>query len=437
MTGKQITQLQLNGRNFTQLVTLVPGVSNQTGAGRGTVGISATVGYSINGGRTEYNNWEIDGGDNMDNGSNTTLNVYPSLDAIGEVQSPHFQLRSAVRSQRFRHHRSRDQVRNQQVPRRSSTNSSAMTISMRAIIFAPDIPTYKKNDFGYTIGGPVYIPGVYNKSKEKTFFFFSQEWRKEINPTTFNVPVPSCVERGLQPGAGDVGCTGTQAAFGDFSEPCNLPPPNGPVDCPIIPNGPSQGSFFANNQVPIDMDPTHGAVPLLAMFPFPNSHDADNAQWSFNDSTSTPTYWREELFKIDHNINSKLHASVRYIHDSWNSVSPVPLWTNGGSYPTIQDCLRAALDQPRDSPHGHGRVRPCSMNLWPAIPRITLRFRTRVHGRDPTATTLVFSRMASAAGSCLESDWAAVPCSTVLARMPGMFPTARSTRTQAIPTATT
>src|SRR5437773_9858668 len=86
VTGKQITQLELNGRNFTQLVTLIPGVSNQTGQDEGTVGVYGNVAFSINGGRTEYNNWELDGGDNMDNGSNETLNVYPSLEAIAEFK---------------------------------------------------------------------------------------------------------------------------------------------------------------------------------------------------------------------------------------------------------------------------------------------------------------------------------------------------------------
>ena len=86
VTGKEITQLQLNGRNFTTLVTLVPGVSNQTGMDEPQVGINGNVGFSMNGGRTEYNNWELDGGDNMDNGSNSTLNVYPSLDSIAEFK---------------------------------------------------------------------------------------------------------------------------------------------------------------------------------------------------------------------------------------------------------------------------------------------------------------------------------------------------------------
>ena len=84
--ARKSRQLELNGRNFTQLATLVPGVSNQSGQDDAGVGVGGNVSFSMNGGRTEYNNWELDGGDNMDNGSNTTLNVYPSLDAIAEFK---------------------------------------------------------------------------------------------------------------------------------------------------------------------------------------------------------------------------------------------------------------------------------------------------------------------------------------------------------------
>ncbi len=61
-------------------------MSNQSGQDDAGVGVGGNVSFSINGGRTEYNNWELDSGDNMDNGSNTTLNVYPSLDAIAEFK---------------------------------------------------------------------------------------------------------------------------------------------------------------------------------------------------------------------------------------------------------------------------------------------------------------------------------------------------------------
>jgi len=53
------------------------------------VGVYGNVAYSVNGGRTEYNNWELDGGDNMDNGSNSTLNVLPQYRGYCRIQSPH------------------------------------------------------------------------------------------------------------------------------------------------------------------------------------------------------------------------------------------------------------------------------------------------------------------------------------------------------------
>src|SRR5262249_6073476 len=54
---------------------------------------------------------------------------------------------------------------------------------------------YRKYDPGATIGGPLYIPGVYNTQKDKTFFFFSEEYRHEKEPVAFNQAVPSAIER--------------------------------------------------------------------------------------------------------------------------------------------------------------------------------------------------------------------------------------------------
>src|ERR1700691_1947578 len=79
ITGKQITQLVLNGRNFTQLVTLTPGVISQTGQDEGETGVNGSVAYSMNGGRTEYNNWEVDGSSLMDKHSQSTHNSYDKV----------------------------------------------------------------------------------------------------------------------------------------------------------------------------------------------------------------------------------------------------------------------------------------------------------------------------------------------------------------------
>jgi Carboxypeptidase regulatory-like domain len=343
VTGKQISQLQLNGRNYTQLLALSPGATNQSGQDEPGQGLS-TVAYSVNGGRTEYNNWEIDGGNNMDDGSNTTLLSYPSLESIAEVR---------VMSSNYGAQSGRNSSGTVEVETKSGTNKFHGDVFeyVRNDLFNADnyftgFSPYKKNDFGFTVGGPVTIPGLYNKGKDKTFFFFSQEWRRDRVPgQNFNVAVPSCEERGLTAGAGGVGCTGTQAAFGDFSALCTgttPPAPPGPgLDCPYNPaianpfgNPTYSGSGPVANPVLVPIDPT--SVPLLAFFPYPTSVSAPG-YGNYTKGFPSPTNFREELFKIDHNINSKLHANVRYIHDSWNSVSPVPLWTDATSYPTIQD----------------------------------------------------------------------------------------------------
>ena len=183
-------------------------MTNQSGQDEAQVGVNGNVAYSVNGGRTEYNNWELDGGDNLDNGSNTSLNVYPSVDAIGEVKV----LTSNYGAQYGRNGSGTVEV---------ETKSGSNTFHGNAYEFLRNdafnannyfnagnpVPEYKKHDFGYTIGGPIYIPGLYNKNRDKTFFFWSQEWRRERTPAATNATrVPTTLERG-----------------GDFSDVCPAP----------------------------------------------------------------------------------------------------------------------------------------------------------------------------------------------------------------------
>ena len=314
VTGKEITQLQLNGRNFSTLVTLVPGVSNQTGMDEPQVGINGSVAFSMNGGRTEYNNWELDGGDNMDNGSNSTLNVYPSVDSIAEFKvltsnygaqygrngSGTVEVETKSGTKAF-HGNAYEFVRNDAF---NALNYADMTSHGGSGKIAP----YKKNDFGYTIGGPVFIPGLYNKDKQKTFFFWSQEWRRERVPGSFNTAVPYSAER-----------------TGDFSDLC-LPTP-GP-DCPTDPR---TGQPFNGTMGPLPVDPA--AAALLPLIPV-GTVDVPGAS-SYIANVTLPTSWREELVRVDHNINNKNRATFRYIHDSWNTIEPGPIW-DSASFPTVQ-----------------------------------------------------------------------------------------------------
>src|SRR5579872_1323975 len=223
ITGKELTQLQLNGRNFTQLITLVPGVSNQTGQDEGVVGAEGSISYSVNGGRTEYNNWEVDGGDMMDNGSNFSLNVYPSVEGIEEVQ---------VLTSNYGAQYGKNGSGTVEVETKSGTNlfhGSVWEFARNEAFNAHnyfDVPGtpkagYKKHDFGYTVGGPIW--------KNRTFFFWLQNWRRENVPYNFYNFVPS-----------------TENRNGIFNDVCNVP---SPTDCPF---DPSTGNAFPNNQVPID-----------------------------------------------------------------------------------------------------------------------------------------------------------------------------------------
>lgn len=308
VTGKEINQLELNGRNFTQLVTLVPGVSNQTGQDESEVGLNGNISYSINGGRVEYNNWQIDGANNMDTGSNDTLDVFPSLDAIAE-----FRVLTSDYSALY----GRNASGNIEVITKSGTkdfHGDAFEYLRNEMFNANDFfdnaagnpkPGDKKHDFGYTIGGPVYIPGHYNKSKEKTFFFWSQEWRRERNPFTFNQQVPSSAEQS-----------------GNFSDVC----PG--TECPTIPG--SGGQYYPGNTVPID---PNAQTILKALIPAPT---IDNGANSFYVGTTVePLTWRQELVKIDENFSSKLHLMGRYIHDSYTSTDPTVSFV-GNPFPTIQ-----------------------------------------------------------------------------------------------------
>ncbi len=320
ITGKQINELELNGRNFTQLVVLSPGVVNQTGTDEGVVGVYGNVSYAINGGRVEYNNWELDGGDNMDNGSNSTLNVYPNPEAIAEVKV----LTSNYGAQYGRNGSGTVEVETKSGG--SSFHGSAFEYLRNDMFNArpwesgnnPDHPNpaYKKNDFGYTLGGPVYIPNHYNTAKTKTFFFWSQEWRREKDPTSILQNVPSSAE-----------------VAGNFSDVCPAYSATTTVNLATYPDCPTQlgsgGYAFPNNQVPIS--PTGQALEALV----PAANTTNNGFPAVSQFVSLPTTWREELIRIDHNLSSNERLTFRYIHDSWQTTVPNALWGNGSSFTDI------------------------------------------------------------------------------------------------------
>jgi len=356
ITQTEVVSYGLNGRNFTQLIALAPGVSNQTGQDEAKVGVNGSVKYSVNGGRVEYNTFDVDGSDLLNvgiNGSNSTLIVYPSLDSIQEVKvltsnygamygrtASGTVLVTTKSGTRDFHGNAYEFLRNEFFNARNYFDETRYA------------PLYRRNDFGFTIGGPVLIPKLYNPNKDKTFFFFSQEFRFERSPFEFNQAVPTVAERS-----------------GDFNDVCpDRYPQSTPVrifsrsDYPDCPSTGNKQTYPGNELVPAPTGiPTgalnRNAVAILntGIIPLPNATSGCNSslvgETRIDPSTgrpaavvpcyvatiSPPTNWREELFRLDHNFSS-FRATFRYIRDSWDTTVVTPQWGYiQNSFPTVEN----------------------------------------------------------------------------------------------------
>jgi hypothetical protein len=382
ITQKEVVNLGLNGRNFTQLIALAPGVSNQTGQDEAKVGVQGSVKYSVNGGRVEYNTFEVDGSDVLNtglNGASSTLMVYPSLDAIQEVK---------VLTSNYGAQYGRTASGTVQVTTKSGTpvlhgnlydfiRNEAFN-SRNFFDLGSKAPLYRRQDFGGTIGGPLTIPHVYNRNKDKTFFFFSEEVRLEKTPTAYNQAVPSLKERGLimtaqgvKPNLVTDPGTGIVYQNFDFTDVCPLPGTSDASgfsrqkypDCPSVINtgvATSLEPLYNLNQPVAGKMGNFGvdknALTILnaGLIPLPNSPlgcnfsvtniDLTDPNHCYDASISPSTYWREELFRIDHNLTSNFKVSFRYIHDAWDTTVLTPQWSilrttnpGAGTFPTIEN----------------------------------------------------------------------------------------------------
>lgn len=203
--GTQVRELALGTRNYQQLVGLMPGVSpaptDELYIGVSSPsGTAATLPFSINGQRNSANNWTLDGADNVDRGSNLTLLNYPSIEAIDQFKVERSaytadsgragggQINVVTKSGTSQFHGSAYEfVRNDAFAANNFINNANR---VNVIDGKAQVPPLRWNDFGFTIGGPVAFGG-YNKERNKTFFFFSQEFRRIITYTTFQPTVPT------------------------------------------------------------------------------------------------------------------------------------------------------------------------------------------------------------------------------------------------------
>jgi hypothetical protein len=174
----------------------LPGVSTTYSSGFGLFGGYGVnnSGQSINGSRTDTFSWYLDGADNKDNGGggNNFVNINP--DAIAE-----FRVLTANYSAEYGG--SAGAVINIAV-KGGTTDFHGITYeffrndAIQARAFnALTIPELRFNNFGWNLGGPIYIPGHFNKDKSKLFFFVGQDFKRLRQGATNTWTVPTLVQR--------------------------------------------------------------------------------------------------------------------------------------------------------------------------------------------------------------------------------------------------
>ena len=335
ISGSQVSELATNGRNITALAVLGTGVSNNLPDYNGVNALTAGNGISFNGTRPSHNIYLVDGGEIYDRGCGGCFSILVSQDAISQFQtlssnySPDYgigsggQILMVLKSGTRNFHGGLWEFnRNEAFDAKnylSKMNNQAK-------------PRLRVNIFGGNIGGPLFIPHVFNQNRDKTFFFFNEEDRREIRGSapsslvtipTSDFPVAGQALVYTPPGT----------AAGATPAPITVPVTTDPAKLALYQqDGLVAGQPFPGNRIPANLlDPNAVLYMGTGAFPKPNAPDGSNR---FVASINAPTYVREDLLRIDHSISQKLQLMGNYIHDANTQTKYPPLWSND-TYPTV------------------------------------------------------------------------------------------------------
>ncbi|HET8826138.1 MAG TPA: carboxypeptidase regulatory-like domain-containing protein [Terriglobales bacterium] len=330
MLSNQVSQLPLNGRNFIQLTTLVPGAAVGEAFDNKNKGLLAGVDISFSGAPADANQWRVNGANNNDLGSQRTILIYPSVDAIQEFKitrnsyGPEYggaggaQINLITKSGGNDFHGSAYYY-----GRNDKLNAENFFLGQqKANCVAGDPVCGKKNflrrnDYGYTVGGPI--------KKDKLFFFWSEEWNKERRGQVRQAWIPTAAERGSI----------SNGIPADWNDIANCPAGSG---APAVPNDPTTGNPFPNNTIPVNQLSPAGEA-YISQVPLPNLTNVCG-QNNWVSQVSIPLDWREENVRGDYNINSKTTLMINFTNDAW--LNPTHAYEEGGlwgdqNWPAVSD----------------------------------------------------------------------------------------------------
>jgi hypothetical protein len=324
MLSEQVSQLPLNGRNFIELTTLMPGASVGGGFDNKNKGLLAGVDISFSGAPANANQWQVNGTNNNDVGSQRTILVYPSVDAIQEFKilrnsyGPEYggaggaQINLVTKAGGNQFHGDAYYF-----GRNDALDAANYFLGQqKANCLDPAVCGKKnflrRNDYGFTVGGPI--------KKDKLFFFYSEEWNKERRGQVRQAWLPTAAELG--------------GNFNDISAPgCHA------AGAPPVPTDPLNGGApFPNNTIPSNRLSPAGEA-YLSQLPLPNlSNNCALHNWVAQ--VPIPLNWREDNIRGDYNLTNSTTLMINYTNESW--INPLHGYGEGGlwgdsSFPAVSD----------------------------------------------------------------------------------------------------
>jgi hypothetical protein len=321
ITGAQLKDVALNGRNPFNFMKTIPGVVvsdlnfgqvSDNGLGLGN--------FNVNGTRAGQKEVTIDGSSNVDTGSNTGGHVSFNPDAVAEIKvlTSNFQAEYGRAGGAFisfvsksgtnqfhgggrlfhRHEglNGNNYFRNaQQIEASRNNGRSARNL-------------YRYNNIGYDIGGPVWLPFLGLKGKDKLFFYWNQEWYQQLVPeATRNIRVPTAAERG-----GDFSQTVDGNGNRVYIKDTNLAGTCTAANTPANP-----GACFINNGV-LHVIPQArwyaSGQAILNVYPQPNI--GGNNQFNFTSANSYAYPRREDILRMDYQMNEKHRLTGRFTYNA-------------------------------------------------------------------------------------------------------------------------
>ena len=309
VTGTQLDTLALKGRDIFSVLVTIPGIVDTGTSGSRVISSPTQIaGTSINGGRDSQKNFNVDGITDLDTGSNQTVHFTTSADSIQEVK---------ILTSNYQAEFGRSAGGTINVITKSGTQGfhgtgyyygrneslNAMSWDAHHYNFKKDIE--RAGIEGFSLGGPVFIPGKFNTKKDRVFFFVSEEWSNWRQPASAKiVTVPTQAER-----------------TGDFSQSLDS---TGQLIKVI---DPTTGTQFPGNVIPAARFSALGQK-ILNFFPLPNyTNPLGSYRGNYISQFSGQYTRRSDMFRIDTNITPTLTAYFRFNHDMDHQNQPWGNWT--------------------------------------------------------------------------------------------------------------